>query len=79
MFVFTLVREFGALVLSTVTTTRKFFTILVSVFLFGNALSSQQWIAVGMVFFGLGMDIIRNYRSKRGEPPKQADKTDGSV
>ena len=52
-FIFITVSEFGPLMCSIMTTTRKFFTILGSVVLFGNALNSRQWIGTAVVFTGL--------------------------
>jgi UDP-galactose transporter B1 len=60
-FIYYTVHQFGALTCTTVTTTRKFFTILASVLWFGHALSSLQWFAVVLVFSGLGLDIASSY------------------
>jgi len=56
LFIFYTVLNFDSLVLTTVTTTRKFFTILVSVMAHGHALSPVQWAAVTMVFGAIGLD-----------------------
>ena len=56
LFIFYTVLNFDSLVLTTVTTTRKFFTILVSVVAHGHALSPVQWAAVTMVFGAIGLD-----------------------
>jgi len=48
-----LVHAYGALVLTLVTTTRKFFTILFSVLVFGHALTTMQWVGVAVVFAAL--------------------------
>ena len=58
-FIFLTLQQFGALTLATITTTRKFFTILFSVILFGHSLFLQQWIGVFVVFLGLGMEILQ--------------------
>lgn len=58
LFIFLTVTEFGPLACSILTTTRKFFTVLVSVFLFGNVLSNRQWIGSTLVFTGLALDSI---------------------
>jgi hypothetical protein len=52
------VTTFGPLTCSIVTTTRKFFTILVSVLFYGNSLVSRQWLGVVFVFLGLGLDSM---------------------
>lgn len=46
------VSEFGPLPCSVVTTTRKFFTVLASVIIFGNVLLGRQWIGAILVFSG---------------------------
>lgn len=53
LFIFETIREFGSLTNTMITTTRKFFNILLSVLWNGNALAPQQWAAVFMVFSGL--------------------------
>ncbi|OQR76547.1 solute carrier family 35 member B1-like [Tropilaelaps mercedesae] len=56
VFIYSTVTEFGPLVCSIVTTTRKFFTVIVSVILFGNALNERQWFGTILVFAGLFLD-----------------------
>jgi len=63
-FIFFLVRSFSALTLVTVTTTRKFFTVLASIIWFKHALTSGQWASVGLVFFGLGWEETSKYLAK---------------
>lgn len=63
-FIFFLVRSFSALTLVTVTTTRKFFTVLASIVWFKHALTSGQWASVGLVFFGLGWEETSKYLAK---------------
>lgn len=58
LFIFLTVAEFGPLPCSVVTTTRKFFTVLTSVFFFGNTLTTSQWIGTTLVFLGLSLDAI---------------------
>lgn len=58
LFIFLTVADFGPLPCSIVTTTRKFFTVLTSVFLFGNKLTNFQWIGTSLVFMGLTLDAI---------------------
>ena len=52
-FIFMCVSEFGPLPCSIVTTTRKFFTVLGSVILFGNSLLPHQWFGAVLVFTGV--------------------------
>ncbi|XP_055343565.1 solute carrier family 35 member B1-like [Paramacrobiotus metropolitanus] len=56
-FIFLTVADFGPLPCSIITTTRKFFTILVSVLFFNNPISGLQWAATLLVFIGLILDV----------------------
>ena len=51
-FIFMCVSEFGPLPCSIITTTRKFFTVLASVIIFGNTLLARQWFGTFLVFIG---------------------------
>eukprot|EP00475_Leptophrys_vorax_P026625 TRINITY_DN37777_c0_g1_i2.p1 TRINITY_DN37777_c0_g1~~TRINITY_DN37777_c0_g1_i2.p1 ORF type:complete len:249 (+),score=79.01 TRINITY_DN37777_c0_g1_i2:114-860(+) len=64
MFIFVTMNRFGALVLTIITTTRKFFTILASVFYFHHDLHELQWLGVVVVFIGLGLEIHFKYENK---------------
>lgn len=57
-FIFLTVAEFGPLTCSIVTTTRKLFTVLGSVIIYGNAMSDRQWLGTVLVFTGLTMDSL---------------------
>jgi hypothetical protein len=46
------VSEFGPLPLSLITTTRKFFTVLASVLIFGHHIIGRQWMGAVLVFTG---------------------------
>jgi UDP-galactose transporter B1 len=71
LFIFHTIRTFDSLVLTTITTTRKFFTIVLSVVMFGHVLNGRQWGSVGLVFFGLVMDA---YYEEAGKRAKRAAK-----
>ncbi|KAG1701738.1 Solute carrier family 35 member B1 [Nymphon striatum] len=58
LFIFLTVSEFGPLPCSIMTTTRKFFTVLGSVIIFGNTLITRQWFGTIFVFIGLTLDSI---------------------
>ncbi|UJR09108.1 hypothetical protein I4U23_013355 [Adineta vaga] len=57
-FIFLTIEWFGPLTCSIFTTTRKFFTILCSVIIFGNPISTQQMLGTGLVFIGLFMEQL---------------------
>ena len=65
LFIFYTIKTFGSLVNTLVTTTRKFFSILTSVVWNGNALASQQWGAVVLVFTGLILSSVTKHRRRR--------------
>lgn len=62
-FIFLTVSEFGPLTCSIITTTRKFFTVLGSVVIFGNKLMTRQWLGTTLVFTGLSLDGVYGNRS----------------
>ncbi|XP_068743991.1 solute carrier family 35 member B1-like isoform X2 [Montipora capricornis] len=64
-FIFMTVANFGPLTCSIMTTTRKFFTILGSVLLFGNSLITRQWFGVLFVFTGLTLDSLYGKAKKK--------------
>jgi UDP-galactose transporter B1 len=57
VFIFLTIHHFSPLICTTITTTRKFFTILLSVYKFGHVLDVWQWGSVGLVFGGLYLEI----------------------
>ncbi|KAL2632755.1 hypothetical protein R1flu_004234 [Riccia fluitans] len=64
-FIFLTISRFGALTNTTITTTRKFVSILVSALWNGNPLTLEQWTGVVMVFLGLSYQIILKYQKRR--------------
>lgn len=44
------------MLLVTVTVTRKMFTMILSVVAFGHRLTEMQWLGVGLVFGGIGVE-----------------------
>lgn len=56
---------FGSLLLVTVTVTRKMLTMIISVFWFGHSLSGMQWLGVGLVFGGIGIEAELSQREKK--------------
>lgn len=79
LFIFMMVSSFGALACSVVTTTRKFFTVLCSVLLFGNNLSSRQWMGTVLVFTGLFADMFYGKKGAANgkSPPKPKSEING--
>ena len=75
IFIFLCISWYSSLVTTTITTTRKFFTILFSVLHFGHSFTVGQWTSVLMVFSGLYLSIAsgRAAPSKKVSDPKKVD------
>lgn len=58
---------FGSLLLVTVTVTRKMLTMIISVLWFGHSLTGMQWLGVGLVFGGIGVEAELNKREKKAK------------
>ena len=67
VFIFLTIHQFSPLTCTTITTTRKFFTILLSVYKFGHVLDIWQWSSVGLVFGGLYLEIAAKFKEKGSE------------
>jgi UDP-galactose transporter B1 len=67
IFIFKTLRRFGSLVLVTITLTRKILTMLLSVVWFGHSLLFAQWVGVGLVFGGIGLEAFWAQNQKRKE------------
>ncbi|KAM1026815.1 hypothetical protein ACFX2A_040656 [Malus domestica] len=70
-FIFLTISRFGSLANTTITTTRKFVSIVVSSVLSGNPLSTKQWGSVVMVFSGLSYHIYHKWRKLQRAPQKR--------
>lgn len=68
IFIYMMISEFGSLPCSLVTTTRKLFTVLISVLFIGNPLSSRQMFATTLVFAALFLDVLLKKLSKKKSP-----------
>lgn len=65
---------FSSVLLVTVTVTRKMFTMILSVVAFGHSLSQMQWLGVGLVFGGVGVEaqIARSEKQAKEAAKKAA-------
>uniref|UniRef100_A0A7R9ZMF3 Sugar phosphate transporter domain-containing protein n=1 Tax=Craspedostauros australis TaxID=1486917 RepID=A0A7R9ZMF3_9STRA len=77
IFIFLTVTWYSSLACTTITTTRKFITILLSVIYFGHKFSMMQWCAVGLVFGGLYLATVSKQfaGTPRQVTAEDADKT----
>jgi len=75
-FIYFTLSGFGSLVLTTVTTTRKFFlSMFASILWFGHSLNTQKWLGVALVFSGLAIDMLSRYMWDQTTPvTKREDK-----
>lgn len=65
--------NFNSLVTSIITTTRKFFTVLMSVFIFKHDLATMQWVGVAMVFSGLISELFEKYQKNKNVSKEKKD------
>ncbi|KAF9994094.1 UDP-galactose transporter [Entomortierella chlamydospora] len=63
-FIFYTLEQFGSLSLVTVTVTRKLFTIVLSVVAYGHLLNISQWLMIGVVFSGIGLEAYKKRSEK---------------
>lgn len=70
IFIFFTIQRFSPLMCTTITTTRKFLTILFSVWSFGHQFTAPQWSAIAFVFGGLYFAIVSKFsKAKRVNAP----------
>jgi UDP-galactose transporter B1 len=64
VFIFLAMDGFGSLTLVTITTTRKFFTVLGSIIIYKHSVSAGQIVGMVMVFGGLAWKEVSHAMSK---------------
>jgi len=64
-FIYQAIVYFGSLYVSLITTVRKFFTVLLSVLIFGHILNIQQWVGVTGIFLSLILQKVASHLSKK--------------
>lgn len=64
-FIFYTLAHFDPLVLSTVTTTRKIFSVLISIFFKGNSLSAVGWTGIILACLGIGSEMQVKFSKKK--------------
>jgi len=65
-FIFYTIANFDPLILSTVTTTRKIFSVLLSIFLKGHSLSLVGWSGIGLSVSGILSELQSKASAKKG-------------
>jgi UDP-galactose transporter B1 len=74
VFIFYTIFNFSPLILSIITTTRKFFTVLASIFFYHHAVNQTQWVAIGLVFCGVLLEFISEQRKHSAGGDKKEPK-----
>jgi len=73
LFIFYTIQTFGPLFLTIVTTTRKFFTVIFSILIYGHSFKSHQKLAFLVVVGAIVFDIVYTHRLKhQKQKPKKA-------
>jgi UDP-galactose transporter B1 len=77
IFIFYTIFNFSPLVLSIVTTTRKFFTVLASIVIYRHSVNQWQWLAIALVFVGVFVEMLSGAKKKEKHDDKpKYDKLD---
>lgn len=85
IFISLMLSSYGALPLSITTTTRKFFSVILSVIIFQNSLSLRQWCAAGIIFGTLFLDgvlskkMVAPVTSEEDDKEQHQDKIDVAI
>lgn len=74
-FIFYTVRNFNALIVTTITTTRKMFTVLLSIFLYNHAMVTRQWLGLLLVFLAITWEAVAKQKAKSARAAKSAADT----
>ena len=82
IFIFYTIANFSPLILSIVTTTRKFFTVLASIVIYNHPVTGMQWVAIGLVFIGVFIEMIsgsKKHGGKTGHKPLPTEDMEAKV
>jgi UDP-galactose transporter B1 len=66
-FIFYTIANFDPLVCTTVTTTRKVFSVLLSIFLNGHAVNTEGWVGIGLASAGILSELFKPHKKKEGK------------
>ncbi|CAD8113624.1 unnamed protein product [Paramecium primaurelia] len=64
VFIFYCISCFSPRVLSVVTTTRKFFTVLLSIIIHNHEVDQVQWVGISLVAFGVAWELFMGMSSR---------------
>lgn len=71
LFIFVTIAKFDPLICTTVTTTRKVFSVLLSIFLNGHAVSTQGWVGIGLASAAILAEISGGKKHGHSEEEKK--------
>jgi len=74
VFIFYTIFNFTPLILSILTTTRKFFTVLASIVFYQHPVNGYQWFAISLVFAGVFIEMYEGSK-KKSRPQKEPKAT----
>eukprot|EP00177_Eucheuma_denticulatum_P003451 GFKZ01006239.1.p1 GENE.GFKZ01006239.1~~GFKZ01006239.1.p1 ORF type:complete len:405 (-),score=48.02 GFKZ01006239.1:623-1702(-) len=72
-FIFYTVRNFSALIVTTITTTRKMFTVLLSIFVYKHPMVQRQWLGLVLVFAAIAWEAVAKQQEKRMKAQKDGE------
>jgi len=76
VFIFYTIFNFGPLILSIVTTTRKFFTVLASIVIYRHSINEWQWLSIALVFIGVFVEMLSGDKKEKKHDEPKYDKLD---
>jgi UDP-galactose transporter B1 len=76
IFIFYTIFNFSPLVLSIVTTTRKFFTVLASIVIYRHHINQWQILAIALVFLGVFVEMLSGHKKEKKHDEPKYDKLD---
>ena len=64
-FIYLTISKFNCFLPTTITTTRKFFSILLSILIFGHPMTFLHYLAIAIVFGAIVFDMLTSKKEKR--------------
>ena len=79
--IYYVITNFKQHVFPLISTTRKIITVLLSIFVYGHTLKHLQWVAIGLVFFGIFYELWEELSHEKKVDDRKAQKlpTDSDI
>lgn len=74
IFIFHTISNFSPLILSMITTTRKFLSVIFSIIVNGHSINLSQGLSIAMVFTGVYIELLSNTKKSDGAKTAVSDK-----